>query len=378
MKNQSCKLSLLALLTTALFACESTVSAASGPPTITTQPMSQTVQEGNPATFSVGVDGTAPFTFQWFRDGARLNAATNSSYILVVAGVSDNGAVFRVAVTNSQGGVVSANAVLTVNRDTNAPVVADQSPPAGATVHSLTAVEVFFSEQVVGVDASDLLINGTPATDLVVGSPSEYKFLFAQPSMQGTVQITWADGHGIHDLAATPNIFGGAGWTYTLDTNVTPSVVINEFLASNKTGLRDEDGSYSDWIELYNAGGTPVNLAGWSLTDTAANLTEWQFPSVTLLPNSYLVVFASGKNRTDPARQLHTNFQLNKQGEYLALVDPSANVVSAFEPSYPPQQDDVSYGRDRVNLGLVGFFFTPTPGAANSSGGPGFAPEVQF
>ena len=44
-------------------------------------------------------------------------------------------------------------------------------------------------------------------------------------------------------------------------------VIISEFLASNVSGISDEDGENSDWIELTNLSGTAVNLTGWSLTD---------------------------------------------------------------------------------------------------------------
>src|SRR5438876_1764863 len=56
-------------------------------------------------------------------------------------------------------------------------------------------------------------------------------------------------------------------------------VIISEFLAHNTSGLVDEDGAYSDWIELYNGGASAVNLGGWYLTDDPANLTKWAFPS---------------------------------------------------------------------------------------------------
>jgi hypothetical protein len=122
------------------------------------------------------------------------------------------------------------------------------------------------------------------------------------------------------------------------------SVVISEFLAANVTGLRDEDGDTSDWIELANAGTNLVNLGGWFLTDDPGNLTKWRFPAVSLSGGGYLLVFASGKDRAKPAAPLHTNFRLARAGEYLGLVDAGTNVVSEFAPTFPPQQADTSYG----------------------------------
>jgi hypothetical protein len=123
------------------------------------------------------------------------------------------------------------------------------------------------------------------------------------------------------------------------------NVRINEFLAVNDIGLDDEDRDESDWIEIYNAGTDTVDLKGWYLTDDANDLTKWAFPEVTLAPDAYLVVFASGKNRTDPLGTLHTNFKLKGGGEYLGLVRPDGRtVVSEFFPNFPPQAPDVSYG----------------------------------
>src|SRR5947207_1448201 len=108
------------------------------------------------------------------------------------------------------------------------------------------------------------------------------------------------------------------------------SVYISEFLADNQHGLKDEDGECSPWIELYNGGRATINLNGWFLTDTAANLTKWRLPQVALLPDKYMVIFSSGKNRTKDLAHLHTNFRLEQQGSFLALVGPAANVISKF------------------------------------------------
>ncbi len=120
---------------------------------------------------------------------------------------------------------------------------------------------------------------------------------------------------------------------------------INEFMAVNNMGLDDIDRQEADWIEIYNAGTETVNLAGWYLTDKADNLTKWMFPSTLLHPDAYLIVFASEKDRRVSGSELHTNFKLSGKGEYLALVRPDGKtVVSAFEPMYPIQVSDVSYG----------------------------------
>src|SRR5688500_7135284 len=131
----------------------------------------------------------------------------------------------------------------------------------------------------------------------------------------------------------------------TLNTFGAESVVISEFMARNETGLRDEDGAFSDWIELHNSGSAPVNLDGWYLTDTTNNLTKWRIPATNILAGGYLVIFASGKDRATPGAPLHTSFNLSGSGEYLALVRPDGvTIASEYAPLFPEQFDDISYG----------------------------------
>jgi hypothetical protein len=130
--------------------------------------------------------------------------------------------------------------------------------------------------------------------------------------------------------------------------------VITEFMASNSGAVADGDGHWSDWIEIHNPSDAPLDLAGYRLTDTSADLSRWVFPHVELAPGSYLVVFASGQessNYLDAKGNLHTNFRLSKEGEYLALVSPAGTVVSQFgspNKDFPPQVTDVSYGLAQV------------------------------
>lgn len=263
--------------------------------------------------------------------------------------------------------------------DRQPPVVVKQLPPPGAAVRSLPAIEVFFSELVTNVGAGDLLINGTPATNVIDVNGSQFLFEFPPPPT-GAVSVAFANNHGITDLAPGRNPFAGADWSYMLNPNaLVAGVVISEFMAKNDHGIRDEDGDQSDWIELFNGSGVDLNLDGWYLTDTPLNLAKWRVPSVGLPASGYLLIYASGKNRTNSAAPLHTNFRLSDNARsYLALVDPSGtNVVSSFA-SYPKQFPDVSYGRDRNDPSIAGYYTNATPNAPNAVTGSGFAPDVSF
>ena len=131
-------------------------------------------------------------------------------------------------------------------------------------------------------------------------------------------------------------------------------VVISEFLASNVSGLTDEDGENSDWIELSNLSGGTIDLSGWALTDDASDLQQWLIPQVTLAPGEKLVVFASGKDRAIAGQELHTDFKLGASGEYLALVrSDGISVESEYAPSYPVQYPDVSFGIGSVDASSV-------------------------
>src|ERR1043165_1104428 len=252
-------------------------------------------------------------------------------------------------------------------QDTVPPTVTGLFPPAGAAVPSLGQVEVTFSEEVTGVDAADLLINGQPANSVLRLPAGPYIFKFSTPA-PGTVQMQWAAGHGITDQAESPNAFGGGPWTYLYDPNLPiGDLLINEILASNQTGLTDEDGQQEDWIEIYNRGTNTVNLNGWSLSDDPEIPSLWVFGSRALGPGQYLVVFASGKDRPNPtaSNRFHTNFQLAGDGEFLGLYTPDSPRVlaSALNPKFPEQRNDYAYGRD--TNGNLRYFATPTPGAPN-------------
>ena len=113
---------------------------------------------------------------------------------------------------------------------------------------------------------------------------------------------------------------------------------ISEFLAESDGSYPDENGDPSDWIELRNIGSATINLGGYFLTDNPADPMQWKLPEVELDAGSLVVVFASGKDRSIPGGELHTNFSLSAAGEYLALIAPDGTTpVCEFAPQFPRQ-----------------------------------------
>ena len=162
--------------------------------------------------------------------------------------------------------------------------------------------------------------------------------------------------------------------TQQLQPVETGGPVISEFMADNAGALSDEDTDSPDWIEIYNGQNVTANLAGWRLTNTQGNNAMWTFPSISMAPYSYKIVYASGKNRAVATGQLHTNFTLQKESGYLALVK-ADGVTIATQFTYGAQYEDVSYG-EKGPLRTLGYLQPATPGAkvsysaAQEAGGP--------
>jgi len=151
-------------------------------------------------------------------------------------------------------------------------------------------------------------------------------------------------------------------------------VVINEYSASNLTSFTDNFGSTEDWIELYNTSATPLNLAGYRLSDKASNLGKWTFGNVTINGNSYLRIWASGRGINTGAN-LHTNFNLKQcNNDKIIFSNPSLTVIDSLTMI----RTQVGHSRGRTTNGAPTFslFIAPTPNASNNTATPylGYAP----
>ncbi len=145
-------------------------------------------------------------------------------------------------------------------------------------------------------------------------------------------------------------------------------LVINEVMTSNGETLQDRDGDYPNWIEIYNAGSETVQLGGVYLSDSQSNLTQWQFPNVTLYPDAHLIVYASEKENTD-RDELHASFSLSAGGDTLYLTAPDGETI-LDELDIVPLPRDVSYGRITDGADEWAYFKPATPGHSNSLSQP--------
>jgi hypothetical protein len=182
--------------------------------------------------------------------------------------------------------------------------------------------------------------------------------------------------------AASPDDAPHARHSFTLSAEEPGAgalLKINEVLASNSTCLADPQGEYDDWIELYNAGATPVDVAGLYVTDDSDEPTKWRFPSghpeLTLIPaQGYLLLWADG-DTADAG--LHASFGLSTGGEEVSLFDRDG-VTLLDSVSFGLQTPDVSYGRYPDGADVWQFMAWPTPGDENISTYAGAVAEPQF
>ena len=118
---------------------------------------------------------------------------------------------------------------------------------------------------------------------------------------------------------------------------------ISKIMAKNETIMKDDNGEYSDYLEIYNGYSFAINLEGYHLSDSEYDTDKWTFPKITIGAKETLIVYATGNDTCNlDDRICHTNFKLSSQGETLTLSDATGNIINKF--TYPPQYKDSEYG----------------------------------
>ena len=229
-----------------------------GAPNVTTQPQSQQVNQFNSASFNVVVDGTPPFTYQWYQGGSPILGANANSYTIPNVGLGHQG-FYSVAITNVAGFTNSQAAFLTVIPDTNGPTVVS----ALLNVVMNTEVTVTFSELVnpaSATNAANYSISGGATVISVVAIPqtsnaiwSNYVFsvvLTTSPiTSQKTLTVTGVQDRGGNPSAAQATIF------VPVVAEAPPSANRLLWLAGDTNVMADSVGVY-DWQDMAGAANT--------------------------------------------------------------------------------------------------------------------------
>lgn len=150
---------------------------------------------------------------------------------------------------------------------------------------------------------------------------------------------------------------------FEIDPNYEPlqPLVINEIQSSNGDTYRDEYQEFDDWIELYNPNDTAVNINGYYLTDEPSKPTKYAINNDLMIPaNGHVVIWCDNQN--DQGLN-HTNFNLDKFGDFIGFVSPSHNFIDSL--SFGAIYRDYSYGRKSDGDMEWITFQTPTPNAPN-------------
>lgn len=143
-------------------------------------------------------------------------------------------------------------------------------------------------------------------------------------------------------------------------------IYINEIMALNTTTIADQEGGYVDWIELYNATGSAINLQGYYLSDDAMEPLKWMFPNSTINAGQFLIVWASDKDTLFPGGEVHANFRISSNGEPIIFThSDGTTVIDQVGANQIPT--DISFGRQPDGSASWFYFDIPTPGQSNTT-----------
>ncbi|CAN5340879.1 hypothetical protein BH09BAC5_BH09BAC5_07050 [soil metagenome] len=143
-------------------------------------------------------------------------------------------------------------------------------------------------------------------------------------------------------------------------------VLINEYSCANISSIPDNYGEYNDWVELYNAGASSVNLVGYYMSDKASQLQQWAFPSGSIAPGAFVKVVCS-KHDIFTSGFYHTNFSLTQcKPEKIILADAAGTIIDSVV--IRRNQEGHSWGRTTDGANSWSVFLTATFGSSNSSG----------
>ena len=138
---------------------------------------------------------------------------------------------------------------------------------------------------------------------------------------------------------------------------------INEVCSSNKTSIKDANGTSPDWIEIYNTAEYELDISGVGVSDGNVNRYKFTFPEGTTIGvDSYIIIFCDDVDSVTP--EYHAAFKISASGETIYLTAPDGTDIDSV--ALPELETDVTYGR--YTNGSESFaLLAPTPLATNDN-----------
>lgn len=125
------------------------------------------------------------------------------------------------------------------------------------------------------------------------------------------------------------SVMGIAGITFIcMSSEAAEHIVINEICSNNFSIACDENGKYSDYVELYNPSWIPVSLSGFSVSDSRKELRKCNLDSVLLRGRGYYIIWLDGSEEEYVG---YASFKLSKKGESIYLCDKAGNIIDSQE-----------------------------------------------
>lgn len=273
-------------------------------PTISSQPSNQTVAVGQPATFLVQAQGTAPLSYQWYNGTAAIAGATSATYKTPAATLADSGSQFSVAVSNSVGSITSNSATLTVNAASGLTDVLTYHNDIARTGQNLSETTLTNS-------------NVASATFGKIGFDSVDGLVDAEPLLATAVAVP---GNGTHNLLI---VASEHGTVYAFDA--------------------DTPGSPIWHTSMLKSGETTSDPRGCDQVTPEIGVTATPVIDRTLGPNGVVYVVAMSKNGSTYHQRLHAldlalgtelfGGPIDVQAQYPGTGDNSNGTDVIFDPA---------------------------------------------
>jgi hypothetical protein len=147
-------------------------------------------------------------------------------------------------------------------------------------------------------------------------------------------------------------------------------LIINEYCSKNNTGIQDDNGQYSDWIEIKNISTGTLSLRNFCLSDNYTDLHKWRFPTgASLAAGQIVLVFAKSEDHADYAGgDYYASFAIDAEGSEPLILSQYTSLAIEDQSQPTALEADVSYGH--ISNGTSWFYFIePTPRAENTTQG---------